>query len=64
MSKAIVMTETGGPEVLKLRAVPMPVPGPEQVGVAVNSMRHCLIELHVMSWRPAYAVRMHRWCLP
>jgi NADPH2:quinone reductase len=38
MSNAIVMTQTGGPEVLQLRAVPMPVPGPGQICVAVKAI--------------------------
>ena len=38
MSSAIVMTETGGPEVLQLRPVALPVPGPGQVCVAVHAI--------------------------
>lgn len=38
MSSAIVMTETGGPEVLKLRSVAMPIPGPNQVCIEVRAI--------------------------
>lgn len=36
--EAIIMTETGGPEVLKLRTAPIPVPGKGQVCIAVRSI--------------------------
>ena len=35
--KAIVLTEKGGPEVLRVSDVPDPVPGPEEVVVAVSA---------------------------
>ena len=35
--KAIVITKPGGPEVLELRTVPDPVPGPEEILVAVRA---------------------------
>ena len=35
--RAVIVTETGGPEVLKVRPVPRPEPGPGEVRVQVST---------------------------
>eukprot|EP01060_Flectonema_neradi_P030700 TRINITY_DN4509_c0_g1_i1.p1 TRINITY_DN4509_c0_g1~~TRINITY_DN4509_c0_g1_i1.p1 ORF type:complete len:347 (+),score=64.81 TRINITY_DN4509_c0_g1_i1:75-1043(+) len=54
MSRAIVMTETGGPEVLKLRDVAMPVPGKTQVRIEVHAVGVNPVETY---WRSGTAGR-------
>ena len=49
--QAIVMEEFGGPEVLRLREVPDPVPGPGQVLVAVEYAGITFVETQVRAGR-------------
>ena len=54
--KAIQITQTGGPEVMSIREVPTPVPGPGEVWIRVAAsgvnfidlyIRDHVVELHV-----------------
>jgi NADPH2:quinone reductase len=49
--KAIQITQTGGPEVLKLTELPVPVPGPGQVLIKVAATGVNFIELYVREGR-------------
>eukprot|EP01059_Diplonema_ambulator_P018087 TRINITY_DN3024_c3_g1_i1.p1 TRINITY_DN3024_c3_g1~~TRINITY_DN3024_c3_g1_i1.p1 ORF type:complete len:339 (+),score=68.46 TRINITY_DN3024_c3_g1_i1:45-1019(+) len=53
-TKAIVMTETGGPDVLKLREIPMPLPKKGEVRVAVKAIGVNPVETY---WRSGTAGR-------
>lgn len=54
--KAAIITEPGGPEVLEVREVPDPVPGPGQVRVRVKAAGVQPFDLAIREgWRPPYA---------
>eukprot|EP01063_Lacrimia_lanifica_P038682 TRINITY_DN8278_c0_g2_i1.p2 TRINITY_DN8278_c0_g2~~TRINITY_DN8278_c0_g2_i1.p2 ORF type:complete len:343 (+),score=128.95 TRINITY_DN8278_c0_g2_i1:62-1030(+) len=54
MSQAIVMTKTGGPEVLQMAPVPLPAPKPGQVRLAVRAVGVNPVETY---WRSGTAGR-------
>jgi NADPH2:quinone reductase len=49
--QAIQISQTGGPEVLKIAEVPMPVPGPDQVLIKIAATGINFIELYVREGR-------------
>src|ERR1700692_3952362 len=54
--KAIQITQTGGPEVMSIREVPTPVPGPGEVLIRVAASGVNFIDLYVREGRYANPV--------